>query len=499
VSLDGAVSFEKARDEVKQRIRIATTVGALGAAVVLLLPLATGAGAAALTFGFGFKTFVLPKILDIGIPHASNELNTSAGASAMSEAAQAYPGDVLIGALHHPEDPEGLPGGFPAYSVSKYPPGQSETRNVTGSLFGQETGFPTAVGPLGIDTGHLETNARERQASSSTTTKRLIFGEDVAAPLLTIGSVKTSTSAIAEASRVRQIARTAVKDIVITPSADLIITIGGLVSEAITESDGATSDATATLTLTNVTVRSGGTEYAATIDSKGVHITGAPEDAPNSIDVDLAQSIANATKGLQNSGVTIRTADAVRVVEGASSEASIGGLIIGLEGEIPRVPVAQNLINEVLAPITDQIETYCPAQDERIPPPFDEIAKALPVCVSPQLVPTGGTGTITSLAIGSVDSVSAASTGFVPSPVGGGDGGFAPGPVGDLGPGLPPADFGNGNVPPPGQPTQTGTPRLFGLVARMPAGALLAGGLTFLVIAVAMTIGPSLRRWRAAT
>jgi hypothetical protein len=419
----------------------------------------------------------------------------------MSEAAQAYPGDVLIGALHHPEDPESLPGGFPAYSVSKYPPGQSQTRNVTGSLFGAETGFPTTVGPLGIDTGHLETNARERQASASTTTQRFIFGSDPAAPLITIGSVRTATSAKAEASRVTQLARTTVKDIVITPNADLTITIGGLVSEAITGSDGTTSDAAATLTLTNVTVKSGANVYAATIDSKGIHITGpVPEGAPSSIDVDLAQNLQNVTKGLQNTGLTIRTADPVRVIEGANSEASIGGLLIRLTGEVPRVPVAQNLVTQVLAPITDQIETYCPAQDERIPPPFDQIAKRLPVCVSPQLVPTGGTGTITSIAIGSADSLSAASTGFVQTPVGGGDGGFGPGP-GDLGSDIPGGDFSAGGPVPgqPGQPTQTGTPRLFGLVARMPAGALLGGGLTFLVIAVAMTIGPSLRRWRAAT
>ncbi len=489
----------------KRRIRIATTVGALGAALVLLLPLATGAVAAAqvsdyqmtgvargLSLGFGLKDFVLPKILDIGIPHASNELNTSAGASAISEAAQAYPGDVLVGALH----PQ-FPGGFPGYSVSKYPPGQAQNRNVTGSLFGNDIPLPTTVGPLGIDNGHLETSARERQASASTITQRLIFG-GAAAPLLTIGSLSSTTSAKAEAAKVSQIARTAVNDLVITPSAGLTIKIGKLVSEAITSSDGTTSEATATLTLSDVRVISGTDEYAATIDSKGIHIT-VREGAPNSIDLDLAQTLATATQGLQNSGLSIRAAEAIHVIEGANSEASIGGLLIGLTADVPRVPVAQNLINEVLGPITDEIATYCPAQDERIPPPLDEIAKALPVCISPQLVPTAGTGTITSLAIGSVVSVSAASTGFVETPTGG-DGGFVPGPGGDLVPDVP-GDFGNGVTPPgpPGQQPPTRSPRLFGLVAKMPAGALLGGGLSFLVIAVAMTIGPSLRRWRAAT
>ena len=479
---------------VRKRIRIATAVGALGAALVLLLPLATGAGAATavsdyqmtgvargISVGFGFKDFVIAKVLDLGIPHASNELNTSAGASAAAEAAQAYPGDVLVGALQ----PQ-FPGGIPGYSVSKYPPGQSENRNTTGSIFGNEIPLPTTVGPLGIDTGHLETNAREKQASASTTTQRLNFG-DALAPLLSIGSISTTSSAKAEASKVSQIARSAIHDLVITPSAGLTIKIGSIVSEAVATSDGTTSDGSASLTLSGVRVIQGTTVYAATIDSKGIHVTGvAPEDAPSSIDLDLAQNVGNVTQGLQNSGLTIRTANAVKVIDGAASEASIGGLLIGLSADIPRVPVAQQLLTQILAPIVTQIPTRC------------GLIPQLPVCISPQLIPTGGNGTITSLALGSVDAASAASTGFVQTPIGGGTGGFGGGPVGDLGPGITGPDFGNGGtVPNNGQQQQPQNTRLYGLVARLPASALLGGGLTFLVIAMAMTIGPSLRRWRA--
>ncbi|MFY9586420.1 MAG: hypothetical protein WAT66_03080 [Actinomycetota bacterium] len=492
----------------RKRIRIATAVGALGAALVLLLPLATGAGAAAtsvsdyqmtgiargISLGFGFKDFVIPKILDLGIPHASNELNTSAGASSAAEAAMAYPGDVLVGALQ----PQ-FPGGIPGYAVSKYPPGQSQNRNVTGSLFGNDIPLPNTFGPLGVDAGHLETDAREKKASASTTTQRLNFG-DALAPLLTVGSISSTSSAKAEASKVTQIARTAVHDLVITPSAGLTIKIGTIVSEAIATSDGTTSDGDASLTLSDVRVIQGTTTYAATIDSKGIHVTGvAPEDAPNTVDINLSQSIGNVTQGLQNSGLTIRTANASRIIDGASSEASIGGLLIGLGADIPRVPVAQQVITEIIGPIMDKnFPTYCPSQDERIPPPFDQIAKALPVCVTPQLIPTGGTGTITSLAIGSVDAASAASTGFVQTPVVGGNDSFGPGAVGGFGPGVSGPDLGNGGVVPDnGQQQQPQNTRLYGLVARLPASALLGGGLTFLVIAMAMTIGPSLRRWRA--
>jgi hypothetical protein len=291
-----------------------------------------------------------------------------------------------------------------------------------------------------------------------------------------------------------------VHDIVITPSAGLTIKIGSLVSQAMASSDGTTSEGEATLTLSDVHVIQGTTEYAATIDSKGIHLKGPiPEGAPDSIDVDVAQDLSTLAKGLQNSGLTIRAAQAFRNIEGAASEASIGGLIVELRADIPRIPVAQQLVTQTIGPIIDQnFPTYCPAQDERIPPPFDQITKALPVCLSPQLIPTGGNGTITSIAIGSVDAVSAASTGFVQTPVGGGPGDFGPGPVGGLGPDISPPGFGGGGaVPPAGPAAQPRDTRLFGLVARMPPGALLAGGLTFLVIAVAMSIGPSLRPWRA--
>ncbi len=499
----------------KRKIRIATTVGALAAAVVVLLPLATGAGAATtvsdyqmngiargVSFGFGFKDFVLQKILDIGIPHASNDLNTSAGASAMSEAAIVYPGDVLVGALQ----PQ-FRGGIPGYAVSTYPPGQSQNRNVTGSLFGQEIPLPNQAGPLGVHIGHLETNAREKVARSSTTTQRLIIGDPLA-PLMTVGSINATSSAEAEGAKVTQVARTIVHDLVITPSADLAIKIGSIVSQATASSDGTNGDGAAAMTLSDVRVVQGGTEYAATIDSKGIHLTGPiPESTPNldSIDIDLGQNVSDATKGLANSGLTIRAAEAFRSVDGAASEASIGGLVVRLSADIPRIPVAQQLVTQTLGPIIDKnFPTYCPARDPApgigrpLPPPFDQIAKRLPVCVTPQLIPTGGNGTITSVAIGSVDAVSAASTGFVPTPIGGGNGGFGGPVVGGIGPDLGGPGFGNGGGVPGSVPAaQPGNSQLFGLVAKMPPGALLAGGLTFLVIAMAMTIGPSLRRWRA--
>jgi hypothetical protein len=107
---------------------------------------------------------------------------------------------------------------------------------------------------------------------------------------------------------------------------------------------------------------------------------------------------------------------------------------------------------------------------------------------------------VASLSLGSVDSLSAASAGFVfepgvnppvNPPVDIPGGGLGPIPGGDLG--LP-GD--NGGAVQPGQQQPAA---LFGRVAKMPPGALLAAGVVFLIFAVGLAMGPSLRRWRAVT
>src|SRR6266508_2615065 len=126
---------------------------------------------------------------------------------------------------------------------------------------------------------------------------------------MTVGSIHATSSARAEGSEVTQIGRTIVHEPVITPSADLTIEIGSIVSQATASSDGTNGDGAAAITLADVRVVQGGTEYGATIDSKGIHLTGPiPEATPNlnSIDIDLGQNVSDATKGLANSGLTIR-------------------------------------------------------------------------------------------------------------------------------------------------------------------------------------------------
>jgi hypothetical protein len=137
-----------------------------------------------------------------------------------------------------------------------------------------------------------------------------------------------------------------------------------------------------------------------------------------------------------------------------------------------------------------------------LPKEFTDAFPDLPLCVSPNAIPGPGSGVVTSFAIGSVRSTSIAVRGFdleepppIDLPIDGG--GFGP-PLGPIDTSPVPGGFvqpgTNGGT---GQPV--GRPQLFGLVARLPAGALLGGGVVLLALAIGVAMGPSLRSWRRVT
>jgi hypothetical protein len=511
-------------------------VAAIGATCLFLIPLANGASAATkfddyqmvgfargVTFTFSFKNFVLEKILDIGIPHASIELGTSAGGAARAEAAQLFPGDVIAGAapgalggladgLGEAPPPfstigGALPRSLPGYSVSYYPPGQSADFDTTSGVLKQKV--PTNAGPITVENSRIETMARLGDASASATSHRVLIANGTT-PVLEAASIQSKSFAKANGSIVTHTARTTIHDLTLTLSPDVIVKIGGIVTEATTSSNGELGDGDASIKVSDVRVISGETTYAAVIDGKGIHVTAPiPEQLPSGLETNLED--ADPTKveeGITGTGISIRAGSVVKTFDEASAETSVGGLIIAFTGVVPRLPPAPQIVADALEPIIEGIPTYCPAEgklprplnDQEIPPPFDQIFTQLPVCVSPQLIPGPGSGVITTVSLGSVDSLSDASPAFAfepggvppigpPGDIPGGD--FAPGPGGDFG--LP---GGNGTTPPGGQQTQQ---PLFGLVARMPPGALLASGLVFIIVAVALAMGPSLRRWRPVT
>jgi len=478
-----------------RKIRIAAVAAALGAACLLLVSFPTGAGAQpttldsygmhgkarGLTISFGFQNFVIPQILDIGVPHAVSNLTSAASGQALSEASQAYPGDVIAGAA----DPE-IPGGFPGYKHIAYPPGGKIDTETTSSLFGHDTNIPSQFGPISMEKGHLELEASEVLSSSKATSQRIAFGP------VDITSIQSSSVSTVGQALGSTTTRTIVHGITISPSPMLTIKIGTLVTEATATSNGSEGDGASSLTLSDVRVISGGTTFAATIDQDGVHISGpVPEQVPNSLDQSLTLGVSGALSDLTNSGITIRTAKAVKIIDGSQSETGTGGLLIIINGQIPDVTYPA-VMNQVLGPVYDQFPVVCPP----IP--------GFPVCLTPAAIPGPGTGGVTTISLGNVDAIAAASGGLaseVPSGGGGTTTGVTTGLVAPPSTGGPIATTTGGGTT-GGTTGTSGAPqqqRLFGRIAKLPSGALTGAGLGFLVVAVALAMGPSLRRWRSAT
>jgi hypothetical protein len=216
-----------------------------------------------------------------------------------------------------------------------------------------------------------------------------------------------------------------------------------------------------------------------------------PEQLPNSLGQSLTLGVTGGLTDLTNSGVTIRTAKPIRAADGGQSEASIGGLLISITGQIPNLPPFPDVVNQVIGPVLTRFPVICP------PVP------GLPVCLTPQAIPGPGNAGITTISIGNVDAVAAASALEVTPPyLGGTTGGTTGGAtVSTFIPGTTGGPFTTTGSPGTSTPGTTGSARpvqLFGLAARMPSGALTGFGLGFLVVAVALAMGPSLRRWRSA-
>jgi hypothetical protein len=211
---------------------------------------------------------------------------------------------------------------------------------------------------------------------------------------------------------------------------------------------------------------------------------------------------------LSNAGVQIFAAQGTKTVEDISSDASLSGLLVTFTGKVPNVfvpDIVGQLVYDVITPrLPDPVQerlrkSICYQQDIRhyLPKQLGDAIGDLPVCVSPQIVPGPGSGVVTTFSIGKVRSQSVAVQGVsISGPGGGGsfDGGLIPPPaVGGIEGGFPPGT----DVPPLGSGGTTTPTRLTGLVARLPSAALYGAGLGFFILAMTLTFGPSLRRWRA--
>jgi hypothetical protein len=476
----------------KRRTRLVASAGAVGASLLLLLPLASRATAQepalaglsmlgtarALQINFGFQDYVLGNFVDIGIPHAYTELSSLGGGESRAVASQVFPGDLVSG---NKAARENIPGfreaNYPANGDTKKIDADDDTYTIPP--------LTQTAGPLTLDTSHLKTHAGESGANALVTTQKFaLAGSD--GPLLQMTSMETTSDSNGVGNTVVQEARTTIRDLTLRVSADLSITIGQINSFARSSSNGTDGEASANFVISDVDVNLSGQHLGATIDADGIQLVNPVSQLP--LPTQIPQSLSQEVSAiLDKFGVSITTSKPVKIVNGPSADASVGGLLITLRGAIPSVytpDAAKPLVAEIYNLIPEPLQKTCP-------PPVS------PLCITPAIVPGPGQGFMTSFAIGLAHAAASAATPFelggVTVPPGGGFGG--------------PSGFGGGGfsttptnpviTPSTGGPaTQNGPLRLYGLVAKMPAAALLVPALVFLVFAIALAMGPSLRRWR---
>jgi hypothetical protein len=460
-----------------------------------------------LDVSFTFSGSIFERLLDLGIPQARSGVTSEGGGASRGSAAQVFPGDLVIGAAG-----EQIPG----YRQAVYPKEKAEDApddsHVSDTF--QMPGIITA-GPMTVDTGHIKTTATETRGSGAATTHLVSLG--AGAPLFTVKSIESNSISTRSSDHVDHVAETVAHDITILVSPQLIVRIGSLSALAHTSSDGAAPTAGTSLKLSGVSAVMNGSTYKATIDQDGLHLVGAPQvPLPSPLSgglvPDTVPGDANQTLGLilKNAGVQIFASQATKSVDDVSSDASLSGLLVMFTGTVPNVfvpDIVAQLVYEGIVPrlpedVQDRLrKSICYEKDIKPKLPKQIVENPsfpnLPLCFSPSIVPGPGSGVITTFSIGKVRSQSVAIQGttFVEPPIGDGavDGGFLPPVVGGFEGGFPPGT----DVPPPGSGGTTNPTRLTGLVARLPSAALYAAGLGFFALALALTFGPSLRRWRA--
>jgi len=466
-----------------RRRRRAGAIALAGALCLLLVPQAGAAEpelvfdsyraqgtSRGIEFSFTFTGSLFEPLLHIGIPYARTDIRSEAGATSDAVAGQVYPGDLIASQAGDR---------FPGVAAAGYPPGAENVKDLVP--------FPGA-GPVQTGAGHVEAAAAADRAFglANTASGAFVNGE---IPLVSARSVRVTSEGTRTGEGVVQTVRSVVNGLEVNLADGFAIRIESVISSAMASSDGTEGETEAHLTLGDVVVELGGETFPASIDDRGLHLPDPLQDVAG-VPLDLEQTIR---AGLRQAGISITTAGPVEIVEGSSADASVGGLVIGLTGEIPVVPVPQ-----AFAQLVGQIQGQLPSEvndpicfQEDLSPDFP-----LPLCVSPQLLPGPGSGMTQTLSLGNVNAFAAAS--LAPPPVDdgtiGGGGPFENPPIGpgpDLGPTTAPPGEGDGNGDGSSQPG-----RLTGLLARMPPGVLLAAGIVLLLAAGASTAFPFRKPWR---
>lgn len=482
---------------------LARTAAAIGAACLIVAPLATGARAqvaptipvyeaqgigTALGMQFAFTPSIFDPLLDLGAFYTTSRIDSAGAGTASALSAVAYPGGLVVGGAGC----AGVPG---APWVQAYYP------KTEGCPLRQESMFfrtqPSSFNPQIDDVLNQVLERLSLTQVHQLTETDLGFGHSLArlqnvtfaadrngAPVATIGLLTIDSKAT--------LAETVGHRVTVTAkNVDLLgmFHIGSIESVAETASDAVAATAVSRFTIADATTSIGGTPRRISIDHSGVRVTDPALDHRQRIGLQEQMDEA-----MLAAGVEIIAASPVEMAETTRAEASVGGLILAFKGAVPSVNVPREAAR-VVGQVIQEIPTLCTY----------DFGADLPVCFGAGVLPGPGTAVRLTLNIASASSFTVGeSPSFIFEPGGGGggvdpgDGGFGP-VVQPFDPGPPVFDPGTGGgIVPPTQPGPIGpSGPLVGLVARLPAAGLLWGGIGFLVLALGAAFGPSLRHARA--
>jgi hypothetical protein len=482
-----------------KRKMVVRSAAALGVACLLLAPMAsaaradstlpvyqsTGIGQGIITT-LALKPSIFDPLIEAGSNYTKTTITSEGGGISHSLAAQAYPGSLLIGFIGCSRD-------LKAWVQASYPAGGGCATSAHDTLLSTaNTGsaqLDSALKPLAqvtsVSLGDLRAQAGLGTGDSSAVAQQFLFASDPSAPILSVGSMKTSSHATAVGKTVQNVVIATAKDISLMGG---VVKIGTLTSTSTASSDGTTGDAKGTLTFAGVSVDANGTRHDATIDNNGIHAS----DPGLSRDQNLSLS-EQITDLLVQAGIHLTAATPAKIVDGASGESSVGGLVIALDGTVPSVPIPQE-VAPVFSSVVNQIPTQCLSDLGQFIPPL----AAATICFGPGVIPGLGSEARLTFTIGSTDAFAVGGLGFS----------FTPSTSGCVtcgvqSPSVLPVtitapQIGTNNPPVLTQPQpQPQAVRLFGLVARLPAVVLLWIGIGLLIFAVGSAFGPSLRHDRA--
>jgi hypothetical protein len=475
-----------------KRVTLTRAAAALGAACLLLAPTAFAAradeaplpiyNAAGIAQGiittFALRPSILDPLLQAGTNYASSSISSQGDGQAHSVAAQVYPGSIILGAL-------GCPSPLPGVIQASYPtigtcPKEAHSTLFSIPLQSGNPDFDAALNSLAqftnLAVSDLRVKAQEGAASSFVQTQKFLLQGDSKTPILSVGNLKTDNDATRVGKKVENVVTSTAKDISLLGG---MIQIGSLTSESSASSDGTTGVAKGTFTLAGVSVLVNGERHSASIDNTGLHVS--DPGLSRQQNIGLTDQVSEVLAG---AGVQLTAAKPTDIIDGASGESSVGGLIIGFDVGVPAFQIPDE-VGGAIAQIINNIPTQC-LSDFGIP---------APICFGPGVIPGPGSEAHMTFTIGATDAFAVGGIGFNSTPGGvcttcAGSPVGPPTAVSSNFQSQPPAP---GPVPSVSTPAPSGPLRLFGLVARLPAVVLLWLGIGLLLVAVASAFRPSLR------